>query len=130
VRVAGGTVTVAAAALLALPPAVALVALPPDLLAVTEIEAAPDTEPAVAVTLPVPTVWAVNVTGLAGFAEKLPSAGDTDQLGVTDTAFPKPSLPLAVNDVCRPTRTWTLAGVTVIVASAAAVTVSVWAASL
>jgi hypothetical protein len=45
--------------------------------------------PTLAVTVPVPAVLpAVKVTGLPGFGEKLPSVGETDQLGVTDTELP------------------------------------------
>ena len=58
--------------------------------------------------------------------EKVPSAGETDQLGETETEFPYPSRPAALNDPCPPTRIWALAGVTEMLASVAGFTVSVW----
>ena len=58
-----------------------------------------------------------------GIEEKLPSDGEIDQVGLIDTAFPHPSVPEALKVACDPTRIRALAGVTVIVESAAAVTV-------
>ena len=95
---------------------------------VAVIEVVPVIDPTVAVTVAVPAVRAVKVTGFAGFGEKLPSAGEIDQVGVTDTVLPKRSRPVALNEIRLPTRTWAPAGVTAIVASGAAVTVSVWVA--
>jgi hypothetical protein len=57
-------------------------------LLVTVIEASPETAPTLAVIVPLPVLVAVKVAGLPGFGEKVPSAGDTDQLGVTATEFP------------------------------------------
>jgi hypothetical protein len=54
----------------------------------TVTEALPKTEPTAAVTVPLPVLAPVNVTGLPGFGEKLPSAGETDHVGFTDTALP------------------------------------------
>ena len=44
--------------------------------------------PAVAVTVPLPVTDAVKVVGLPAVGEKLPSAGETDQLGLTGTTLP------------------------------------------
>ena len=52
-----------------------------------------------AVIVPLPLVLAVNVTGLPGLGEKVPSAGETDQLGETETEFPYPSRPAALTRV-------------------------------
>ena len=87
-------------------------------------------EPTLAVTVPVPAVAAVKVTVLPEFGEKVPRAGDTDHVGATDTELPYLSCPDALKETCPPTCAWALAGVTAIVASAAAVTVSLWVALL
>lgn len=58
-------------------------------LVVTAIEAVPEIEPTLAVTVPLPAADpAEKVTGLPGFGEKLPSAGETDHVGVTDIELP------------------------------------------
>lgn len=89
----------------------------------------PVIEPAVAAMVPLPVLRpAVNVTGLPGFGENVPIAGETDQLGDTETEFPYWSWPVALNDTWPPTRTFALAGATEIVDSAAGFTVSVWVA--
>ena len=44
--------------------------------------------PTLAEMVPVPTAPALNQVGLPGFGENEPSAGETDQLGVTATALP------------------------------------------
>src|SRR5438067_7495537 len=48
----------------------------------TAIEARPEMAPRLAVMVPLPVLLAVKVTGLPGFAENVPSTGDTDQRGV------------------------------------------------
>jgi hypothetical protein len=68
--------------------AAAVVTAAERFLLVTVMDPLPETEPTVAVTVPPPTLEAEKVTGLPGFGEKLPSAGDTDQFGVTDTGLP------------------------------------------
>ena len=96
---------------------------------VTVIEAVPETVPTVAVIVALPVFLAVNVIGLPGFGVKVPSAGEIDQRGMADTELPYWSCPAAVRRSRPPTRNWVLVGVTEIVASAAAVTVSVCVAS-
>jgi hypothetical protein len=116
------------------PPAPWFGAEPCERFVVTVIDVLPETVPdvvaTVAVIVPLPAAAAVKVTGLPAVAEKLPSAGDTDQLGVMATAFPKASWPVALNEVCEPTRTRAPAGVTVIDVSGPAVTDSVCVAPL
>lgn len=67
--------------------AVLLVGAPEDLL-LTEIEAVPVRPPAVAVIVPLPMLVALNDVGLPGLGENVPNAGETDHVGVTETAFP------------------------------------------
>ena len=93
------------------------------------IEVLPEIVPALAVIVALPVLEALNVTGLLGLGVKVPSAGETDQLGVTETELPYRSCPVAVMRSCPPTRTCVLVGVTEIVASAAALTVWVCVAS-
>jgi hypothetical protein len=95
-------------------------------LVVTVTEAVPGTPSNVAVTIPLPAVVNVNVTGLPVVGGNVPSEDDTVQLGVTATVFPYWSLPVALNDCWPPTRTWARAGDTAIDASGPASTVSVW----
>ena len=96
-------------------------------LVVTATVARPEMEPAVALMVPLPVLLpAVKVTGSPGFGENAPSAGETDQVGETDTEFPYWSWPVAENDERPPTRTFALDGVTEMLASAAGFTVSVW----
>ena len=93
--------------------------------AVTVTEAELPIEPTVAVIVPVPGAVAVNVVGLPGLGEKVPSAGDADQLGVTWTGLPYASAPLALKLALPPGVSWALLGETATVASWAATTVSV-----
>ena len=95
-------------------------------LVVTVTEAVPGTPSNVTVTIPLPAVVNVNVTGLPVVGGNVPSEDDTVQLGVTATVFPYWSLPVALNDCWPPTRTWARAGDTAIDASGPASTVSVW----
>jgi hypothetical protein len=44
--------------------------------------------PTLAVTVPVPTVPALKVVGLPGFGEKVPTVGEIDQVGATETRLP------------------------------------------
>jgi hypothetical protein len=55
-----------------------------------------DKAPAVATTVPLPVADAVKVLCVPAVGEKLPSDGETDQLGLTGTALPKESAPLAL----------------------------------
>src|SRR5919201_5268757 len=70
----------------------------------TETDAVPLMPPAVAVIVPVPRAVALNVVGLPGLGANVPSAGDTDQVGLTGTALPYRSLPVALNDWLVPMR--------------------------
>ena len=54
----------------------------------TEIGAVPLIPPPVAAIVPLPTAVALKVVELPGFGENVPSAGETDQVGVTATGFP------------------------------------------
>ena len=68
--------------------AVLLVGAPEALFLTTEIEAVPVRPPAVAVIVPLPMLVALNDVGLPGLGENVPNAGETDHVGVTETAFP------------------------------------------
>jgi hypothetical protein len=93
--------------------------------AVTVIAALALIVPTVALTVPVPAVTAVKDVEAPEVGEKVPSVDV--QAGLTVTAFPKESLPVAVKACLPPmARVTGPAGVSVIVANAAAATVSVF----
>jgi hypothetical protein len=96
---------------------------------VTVIDVLPEIVPTLAVIVALPVLLAANVTGLPGSGVKVPTAGETDQRGVTETELPYRSCPVAAKRSWPPTRTWVLVAVTEIVASGAALTVSVCVAS-
>ena len=77
----------------------------------------------VATTLPVPGDTGMNVVELPEAGEKRPSV--LDQAGATATALPYASAAEAVNTTAFPTGTFAEAGLTLSVATAPAVTVSV-----
>src|SRR5207248_2607253 len=109
---------------------------PPPALTRTVVEAGatatvalPEVVPTVAVTVPAPVVEpAVNVVSWPLAGETEPGALVVQAAFGTEIGLPYWSAPAAVNNCVLPTVIVALAGETVIDASAAAVTVSVWVA--
>jgi hypothetical protein len=88
----------------------------------------PRTAPDDAEIVPVPTLVARKPVVREPWEENDPRDGVTDHVGAITTALPNRSLPVAESVTVDPTRTCTGAGLMLIAARGAAVTVSVWLA--